>query len=190
MSVRCRKALTVGRLLVFAPGCGEVVFVRSDVAVRARLFPIVLVLPLLALAGCASEASPAADSSDINQSSAASSPDASSPFAPDPVTGEMDYADPEIDAPPVEPCPYAAEVDAVAFDDKFQRALDLGCEHDIHGDITFTEPIKGPDGEMLGLLSPDHALSMKEMHEAGYISDADFQEHLEFVEYTKNRNQQ
>ena len=47
---------------------------------------------------------------------------------------------PEIDAPSVEPCPSTDEVDAVAFDEKFQRALDLGCEHDVDGDITFTEP--------------------------------------------------
>lgn len=163
---------------------------RSDVAVSARLFSIVLIVPVLALAGCASGATTNAEPSAVDQSSIESSPTPSSPFAPDPLTGEMEYAGPEIDAPAVEPCPYAAEVDAVAFDEKFQRALDLGCEHDIHGDITFTESIQGPDGEMLGLLSPDHAMSMEELHEAGYISDADFQEHLEFVEYTENRRNQ
>ncbi|OAV62954.1 hypothetical protein [Enteractinococcus helveticum] len=92
------------------------------------------------------------------------------------------YAGPEISAPPVEPCPYIEEINAVEFDQQFQRALDLGCEHDILGDITFTEPIQGPDGPMLGLLSPAHAMTIEEMHAAGYLSDADFAEYLQHAE--------
>lgn len=139
---------------------------------------------LLTASGCSSsqdtseqdsESAQAVQPGDLNTPDAMSSPDI---MAPEPRV---------IHAPSVEPCPYTDEVDAVAFDEKFQRALDLGCEHDVYGDITFTEPIQGPDGEMFGLLSPEHALTMEELHDAGYISDADFEAHLEHRKYMEQQ---
>lgn len=87
------------------------------------------------------------------------------------------FSGPEIDAPYVETCPYHEEVGQVegSIQDKIDKALELGCEMGIHGDITFEQPIDAPpnsDGTY-GFTSVEDALSIPEMCEQGYIPEDD-----------------
>ncbi|TLP71270.1 hypothetical protein [Nesterenkonia sphaerica] len=57
--------------------------------------------------------------------------------------------------------------------DQFDKALELGCETGIHGEINFTQPLdpaeKGTG--VYSLTSPDHALSVADMCDQGYIEE-------------------
>lgn len=82
---------------------------------------------------------------------------------------------PEIDAPAVEPCPYHEEVGAVdgSVSHQIAKALELGCEMGIHGEIDFEQPLDAPENSSgtYSLTSVEDALSLSEMCDQGYISE-------------------
>lgn len=82
------------------------------------------------------------------------------------------YTGPRIEEPdPVPACPYHEEVGAVQ-DVKAQvdLALELGCEADIYGEVTFTEPLPGG---IIAIISVEHAMSVREMCDEGIINQED-----------------
>ena len=105
------------------------------------------------------------------------------PETAEPTTAEAQRVDataPEINAPTVPNCPYHEEVseheDTQA---QVDLAIELGCEPGPHGEIDFDEPLLTENGdEIHGLISTDHAMSVGEMCEAGYISDEDCEAEL------------
>lgn len=134
---------------------------RSTLAVAA--------VSLLALTGCATSASQASEESEEAAEELAS-------VEGDVLDDRPGPPGPKIDTPYVEPCPYHEEV---SQEDDVQamteRALELGCEPDIHGGIEFEEPLEEYEdgGGLYGLISTGHALSVQQMCDQGYISDED-----------------
>lgn len=141
----------------------------------------ILLSSVIALVGCGSSDQ---DSTDASNDPVLSQPHEAIPSrgitGPDASSGDG----PDIDAPDVAQCPHGAEVEAVPGHEQFQHALDLGCEHSIYGEISFTEPIQSADGETRAwsIISAEHALTVAEMNEAGYIADEDYESHLQHVE--------
>ncbi|RJN31877.1 hypothetical protein [Nesterenkonia natronophila] len=88
-------------------------------------------------------------------------------FNPAPAPG------PQIDVPHTDTCPYHEEVGAVdgSVSDQIDRALELGCELDIHGTVSFGQPLDAPANSSgtYSLTSVHDALSVIEMCEQGYI---------------------
>lgn len=81
--------------------------------------------------------------------------------------------DENLSAPPApEICEYHEEVSEVPDDEQFKRALELGCDYGIHGEIVFAEPIR-VDGDDYtdSLTDPNRAMSIEEMNEAGYSTE-------------------
>lgn len=81
--------------------------------------------------------------------------------------------DENLSAPPApEICEYHEEVSEVPDDEQFERALELGCDYGIHGEIVFAEPIR-VDGDDYtdSLTDPSRAMSIEEMREAGYSTE-------------------
>lgn len=82
-----------------------------------------------------------------------------------------DYAGPRISVPDVPDCPYHEEVGALSDTrEQIELAIDLGCQADIHGEITFTEPLPG---NVYALISTERALSVNEMCAQGYMHPED-----------------
>ncbi|MDZ5077854.1 hypothetical protein [Nesterenkonia sp. HG001] len=140
---------------------------------------------LLAITGCNETGEPEPESADALNAEQAIHPEPG---------GESSDADdtprPVINAPEVEPCPYQDELAAQAPDDPdefldemdslISEAIDLGCEPDIHGSITFEEPVYVyDDGSTLDeLISVRHAMSVDDMCDEGYISEEDCENEL------------
>lgn len=82
------------------------------------------------------------------------------------------YTGPRIEEPdPVPACPYHEEVGAVrGVKAQVDLALELGCEADIFGEVTFTEPLPGG---AIAIISVEHAMSVQEMCEEGIINEED-----------------
>lgn len=82
---------------------------------------------------------------------------------------------PHAEAPPVEPCPHHEEVSGVNGDraEQFDRAVSLGCEVGIHGEIDFAQPLDpAEDGSgVYSIIDPEHALSVAEMCDQGYMPE-------------------
>lgn len=105
------------------------------------------------------------------------------PETAEPTTAEAQRVDataPEINAPTVPNCPYHEEVSELeGTQAQVDLAIELGCEPGPHGEIDFEEPLLAENGdEIYGLISTDHAMSVGEMCEAGYISDEDCEAEL------------
>ena len=82
------------------------------------------------------------------------------------------YTGPRIEEPdPVPACPYHEEVGAVqGVKAQVDLALELGCEADIFGEVTFTEPLPGG---VYAIISVDHAMSVQELCDEGIMNEED-----------------
>lgn len=90
---------------------------------------------------------------------------------------------PEIKTPYVPNCPHHDALSEVSRDEKFDRALELGCEYSIHGEISFDEPVQVENGkDLMGIINPEYALTVDEMHEEGYIDDEEYEKFVESLE--------
>ena len=122
----------------------------------------------LALAGCGGDTTGTADP----EAPPATNADREEPADEHPPADfPDDYAGPRIDVPDVPDCPYHKEVGALSDTrEQIELAIDLGCEADIHGEITFTEPLPG---NVYAIISTERALSVNEMCAQGYMHPED-----------------
>lgn len=135
----------------------------------ALTIPTLLAAGTLALAGCGSstEAQPAPESTPDEALAEPSSEDTFTPAHELPQS----YTGPRINAPAVPECPHHEEVGQLEeVSDQIDLAFELGCEADIHGEITFSEPLPG---NVVGLISVDDAMSVQQMCDGGYIPEED-----------------
>lgn len=88
-------------------------------------------------------------------------------------TSDESSTDEAAVAPPTpETCPHHEEVSEAPDDEQFERALDLGCEHGVYGEIVFAEPVRVDGQDSVNTLTdPTLAFSIEEMGEAGYAVD-------------------
>lgn len=146
---------------------------RSSMKNHPRTALALLAVGMLALAGCGGDAAQPAEhkATPVTKPELEKLADENQPADfPD------DYAGPRINVPDVPDCPYHEEVGALSDTrEQIELAIDLGCEVDIHGEITFTEPLPG---NVYGLISTERALSVNEMCDQGYMHPEDCQVEL------------
>lgn len=132
---------------------------------------------VLLVASCANGASDGEDEADSSAGAVDTDGNTSTEDAGSGVYG------PEIKTPYVPNCPHHEAVSEVPRDEMFDRALELGCEYSIHGDISFDEPLQVDNGEdLMGITDPEYALTVDEMHEEGYIEDEEYEKFVESLE--------
>lgn len=68
---------------------------------------------------------------------------------------------PGIKIPYVPNCPHHEAVSEVPRDEMFDRAVELGCEYSIHGEISFDEPLQVDNGDgLMCIIDPEYALTV------------------------------